>query len=132
MSPNKSLKILLVEDEKIAIVVHSKMLEKLGYQPDVAENGQEALSLAANEYDVILMDIGLPDISGVEVAAKIRQCEGSHRARIVGVTGYLAEEVEGECLAAGMEEVVTKPLSSEKLCEILNKASENKQGALHG
>jgi CheY-like chemotaxis protein len=127
MSLNKSLKVLLVEDEKIAAVVHSKMLEGLGYRPDVAENCQEALTLAANNYDVILMDVGLPDISGIDIAAKIRQSEGSRWAYIVGVTGYMREEVEAQCLMAGMEEVITKPLSVEKLCQLLTKASENKK-----
>lgn len=118
--PSKPLKILLVEDERIAMIVHSKMLEKLGYLPDTAEDGQAALASAANGYDVILMDIGLPDMTGIEATAEIRQREnGSHRAHIVGVTAYVLEEVKEKCLAAGMDEVIVKPMSIEKLVEIL-------------
>lgn len=118
-----------MEDEQIAMVVHSKMLEKLGYQRDVAEDGRKALSLAANEYDIILMDIGLPDISGIEVAAEIRKREnGSHHACIIGVTGYALEEVKTQCLDAGMDEVITKPMSIEKLSEIIEMVVRNRQG----
>jgi CheY-like chemotaxis protein len=121
---SKPLKILLVEDERIAMIVHSKMLEKLGYIPDSAEDGQAALALAANGYDVILMDIGLPDMTGIEATAAIRQREdGSHKAHIVGVTAYVLEEVEEKCLAAGMDKVIAKPMSAEKLVEILATAA---------
>lgn len=130
MNQAHSLKILLVEDERIAMLVHSKMLEKLGYQPDVAENGQQALSLATKKYDLILMDIGLPDMTGIEVTAEIRQHEdSSHRAHIVGVTGYSLEEVEAQCLAAGMDAIIAKPMPTEKLSEILNKVLESKKGS---
>lgn len=127
MSTNKSLKVLLVEDEKIALMVHKRMVEQLGYQLDVAEDGQKALALVSNGYDVILMDIGLPDMTGMEVTAKIRQREGgTHKAYIVGVTAYMLEEVEEQCLAAGMDGVIAKPMSAEKLAEILAAAAERK------
>lgn len=120
MSTNKSLKVLLVEDEKIALMVHKRMVEQLGYQLDVAEDGQQALALAFNGYGVILMDIGLPDMTGIEVTAQIRHHEKGSSVRIVGLTAYLQEEVEGQCLAAGMDEVITKPVTIEKLSELLS------------
>lgn len=127
MTSKKPLKILLVEDERIAMLVHRTMLEKLGYSPDTAEDGQSALAWSANNYDVIFMDIGLPDMSGIEVTAEIRQRENSlNHARIIGLTGFLIEEVEAKCLAAGMEEVIAKPVSVEKLSQILEAVASKK------
>ena len=110
---NKPLKILLVEDDPLAIFVHSNMLEEMGYMPDIAQNAKEALALSACDYDLILMDIGLPDMDGIQVAAKIRDRENresKNHSPIIAMTAYSIEEVRDKCFAAGMDEIAAKPI----------------------
>lgn len=122
--PAKPLKILLVEDNPIAAMVNSKLLEELGYKPDTAVNGTEAITMADNHYDLIFMDIGLPDIDGITASAEIRrrEQEGQKHARIVALTAYKSEEVLDHCLKSGMNDVATKPISSEQLQKIIMEA----------
>lgn len=120
------LKILLVDNEPIALRVHHKLLGDLGYFPDTAEDGQKALSLATNDYHVILMNLRLPDLHSTEVAAHIRHREShSHRAHIVGLTTLCTPEVTADCLAAGMNTVMTKPLTIDKLSRLLAAAMQS-------
>jgi CheY-like chemotaxis protein len=121
----KPLKILLVEDNPIAAMVNSKLLEELGYKPDTAVNGTEAINMADNHYDLIFMDIGLPDINGIAASAEIRrrEQEGQKHARIVALTAYKSEEVRDNCLKSGMNDVATKPISSEQLQKIIMEAA---------
>jgi len=120
----KGLKILLVEDESIPMLVHQMMLTELGHTPDKAEDGQKALDLACKNYDLILMDIGLPDINGFEVTLRIRQMEYKQeraRAYIVALTAYSLVEIREECLVAEMDEVILKPVAAQRLQELLDK-----------
>lgn len=125
MTAIKSLKILLVEDEPIAMFANRNLLLRMGYTPDTAETGKEALSMAlANQpYDVILMDIGLPDINGIQVARKIRQREqGQKPTCIIALTAYIEdEELKTECLLAGMNDIAGKPISPSDLEALINK-----------
>jgi len=113
----KSLKILLVEDEPIPMLVHRKMLANLGYAPDTANNGQQALDMANNSYDVIFLDIGLPDIDGIAVATEIRRRQNN--TPIIALTAYAVEEIHRECLMAGINKVITKPLVINTLQQLL-------------
>ncbi len=122
----KQLKILLVEDEPIARVVLHKMLTGLGYSIDVASDGKQALALSKAEYDVIFMDIGLPDMSGTDVAAEIRCAERKEEkksAYIVALTAYIPEEIQDKCNAAGMDKLATKPITAQQLQTILMERS---------
>lgn len=122
ITENHSLKILLVEDEKIPMVVHRKMLTDLGYTPDISEDGQQALAMSHKGYDIIFMDIGLPDIDGLTVAAEIRRREGNIKySRIIALTGYISDEVQEQCLAVGIDEIATKPISLTKFNELLDR-----------
>lgn len=120
-APNRQLKILLVEDESIPMFVHKSMLEQMDYQPDTAENGEEAVALCtSNYYDVIFMDIGLPDINGIEVTARLRKIEAENneqkqRAQVIGLTAYSVKEVQDKCKEAGMDKVFAKPVTPELL-----------------
>lgn len=112
--------ILLVEDERIVQMVHLAMLKKLGCQVDLAETGEEALAKFSNGYDLIFMDIGLPDIRGTKVTEEIRRSEsGSKPIPIVVLTAYSEEEIEAECLAAGANAMYKKPITATILEEIL-------------
>ncbi len=119
------LTILLVEDEPIPMLIHQLMLADLGYKKvDTAKNGQQALCLSANQYDLILMDIGLPDLNGFEVTSNIRQKEYSNKqAYIVGLTAYSLEEIKNKCLMTGMDEVISKPITAVQLRQLLDKVN---------
>lgn len=119
-TPKNAKKILLVEDDEMAKTVHVMYLEELGYTPDIAENGQKALELAQkNQYDLILMDIGLPDMTGIDVVKKIRAGGKNQRTPIVALTGFAPEDVIASCLAAGMEKVFFKPTDATTLQQII-------------
>ena len=124
ITPENMKKILLVEDEKIARTINKMFLEEIGYIPDIAENGQQALDLAQkNDYDLILMDIGLPDINGIEVTIKIRAWEKTKRTPIVALTAFATEDTKIKCLQVGMEKVVFKPTDVTTLMQIINQFS---------
>lgn len=113
-------KILLVEDEKIAMLVNKMLLEEIGYSPDIAEDGQQALEMAQkNEYALIFMDLGLPGMSGMEVATKIRAGEKARKTTIVALTAYALDDVEEKCLAAGMDTVINKPTTTDVLEKLI-------------
>ncbi len=119
-------RVLLVEDSPVVQRVHIRMLEKLGCQVDLAENAMQALAMCANDYDVIFMDVGLPEISGLEITEEIRHREGAKKhTPIIAITGFAHEEDKNNCLAAGMDAVATKPIKPEDLKEILLKWGGN-------
>lgn len=118
---DRSVKILVVEDEALNQLLIVEMLRTFGYVPKVAVNAKEALALYdKTDYKIIFMDIGLPDMSGLEVCKKIRQNEGEKKVPIVAVTAY-GEQVKEQCVMAGMDEFITKPIDMVKLGMILNK-----------
>jgi len=119
-----ALKILLVEDDPVVSKVHKTMLEKLGCIVETADNGKKALDMFAHCFDLVFMDIGLPDISGYEVTTALRQYENNNnlsRTPVIALTGYAQEEFHIKCLAAGMDEVITKPTELKRFAEVLKK-----------
>jgi CheY-like chemotaxis protein len=111
------LRILLAEDHLLNQRVALRMLERLGYRADVAENGLEALErLTRTPYDVVLMDVQMPEMNGLDASRAIcARWPASERPRIIAMT---AEAMEGDremCLAAGMDDYVVKPVSLEQL-----------------
>ena len=118
------VKILLVEDEPIVAKVHRAMLEKIGYLVTVANTGNTAVALAKNDFfNIIFMDIGLPDISGFDVTKNIREFHRNKNLHIpiIGLTGYVQQEYKIKGLEAGMDAVETKPISMEDLKNIVEK-----------
>jgi len=113
-------RVLLVEDSPVVQRVHVKMLEKLGCQVDLAENALQALAMSANDYDMIFMDIGLPEMSGLDVTEEIRRREKNRKhIPIIAITGFAHEEDRANCLAVGMDDVAVKPIKPEELKELL-------------
>ena len=116
--------ILLVEDNAILQKVHSNFLGKLGYTVDIAENGEQALKMSKNSYALILMDLGLPDISGVEVIKAIRNRKKQKDIPILVLTAFDASVMKQQCIDVGANGFENKPLSIQKLDqsmeEILN------------
>lgn len=114
------VRILLVEDTPMIQRVHRLMLEKIGCQVDVAANAEEALALHNNGYDLIFMDIGLPEVSGLDVTREIRRREGDGKhTPIVAMTGYGHDHDRQNCLKAGIDEVAVKPVSMPNMKRIV-------------
>lgn len=112
----KAAKVLLVEDNKMVQIATKSQLEELGCLIDIADTGEKAVHLLhTNEYDLVFMDIGLPDKNGCEVAAEIRTWEKQRKRHtpIVALTAHIDESNKQECLKVGMESVLTKPLNIE-------------------
>ena len=113
--------ILIVDDNIVNQKVLSRMLEKLGYKPDLASNGVEGVSAArAKPYDVIFMDCQMPEMDGFEATAKIREIESQARhTPIVALTANAMSGDEERCLRAGMDAYLTKPIRLEAIRETL-------------
>jgi CheY-like chemotaxis protein len=112
-----SLSILLVDDSDVNLKVASLMLKKLGYQADIATNGIEAIeALKYNSYDIVLMDIQMPEMDGLDATKLIRQ-RGFQDPRIIVITSL--NNYREICLAAGADDFLTKPLQIEKLREAI-------------
>jgi two-component system aerobic respiration control sensor histidine kinase ArcB len=119
VATNTKAHLLIVEDNVIAARAVQASLNRLNCVSDIAETGMNALQMVEhNSYDLILMDIGLPDIDGIEATKRIRALANSAASQvpIVALTGHASRE---ESLAAGMQAMFSKPLSLPKLEAIL-------------
>jgi CheY-like chemotaxis protein len=121
MMPNivtpSRLRILLAEDNLLNQKVILKMLKHLGYRADVAANGFEVLqALQRQQYDIILMDVRMPELGGLEATRQIRKLwPVSRQPKIIAVTAYALEGDREKCLEAGMDDYVSKPVKMEEL-----------------
>jgi CheY-like chemotaxis protein len=116
------LRILLAEDNIVNQKVAIHMLKRIGYQADIAINGLEVLKLLHHHpYDVILMDLHMPQMDGLEATRRILTEFPEHRCpTIIAMTANALEGDKQECLAAGMHDYVTKPVKIEKLAYALS------------
>jgi CheY-like chemotaxis protein len=111
------LRILLAEDNIVNQKVALSMLERLGYRADLATNGVEAVA-AVNRapYDVVFMDLHMPELDGLGAMRQIAAAHpAGHRPRVVALTANAFDEDREDCLAAGMDDYLTKPLQRELL-----------------
>jgi PAS domain S-box-containing protein len=117
------LRILLVEDNPVNIKVALKQLEKLSYHADVALNGQKALQLIAQKnYDLIFMDMQMPVLDGIETTRQIRKnTKLKHQPYIVALTANAIKGEKERCLAAGMNDYLSKPLQLSMLYSVIKK-----------
>jgi CheY-like chemotaxis protein len=120
-SKPRSLRILLAEDNPINQMMMMKMLNKLGYNADIAANGLEVLKfLEIQPYDLILMDIQMPEMDGFQATREIRKLWASgDRPKIIAITANALEGDQERCLAAGMDGYISKPLRLDKLRAVL-------------
>jgi PAS domain S-box-containing protein len=122
MGSRQPLRILLAEDNLVNQKVALKMLEKMGYRADIAANGLEALAaLERQSYDVILMDVQMPEMDGVEATARIRERHNHQKPWIIALTANALTGDKEKYLAVGMDDYVSKPVKAEDLAEALNK-----------
>jgi two-component system sensor histidine kinase/response regulator len=119
-----SLRILLAEDNAVNQLVAVRLLEKHGHAVTVAENGRKALETFDKEpYDLILMDVQMPEMDGWEATQAIRMKEkatGGH-IPIIAMTAHAMKGDEERCIAAGMDDYLTKPIRTAALLEALDK-----------
>jgi signal transduction histidine kinase/CheY-like chemotaxis protein len=124
----KGLSILVAEDNEINALLARALLTRLGHRPTIAGDGETALAswaaahAAGKPYDLVLMDVQMPGMDGLEAARRIRAAEaqGSDRpTRILALTANAQAEDRAECLAAGMDGLLVKPLDRERLREAL-------------
>ncbi|RQW79927.1 MAG: PAS domain S-box protein [Methanothrix sp.] len=111
----KSLRILLAEDNAINQKVALLMLKRLGYSADVAANGLEVLqALDRQPYDIVLMDVQMPEMDGFDAARRIRE-RWPNGPKIIAITAYALEGDRERCLEAGMDDYISKPIQLEEL-----------------
>ncbi len=115
-------RILLAEDNRVNQQVVLLMLEQLGYRADAVGNGLEVLqSLRRQVYDVVLMDVQMPEMDGLTATRQIYQeWPPQQRPRIIAITAYATQEHWEQCLAAGMDDYISKPIQIKKLVHSLS------------
>ena len=123
--PTTSLNVLLAEDSEINILFMSTMLKKSGHTVDVVGNGQLAYQiLCDNDYDIVFMDMHMPIMDGIEATKKWREEEATRvdhkKIPIIALTANVSEDDRLRCLNAGMNEFLSKPVSPDRLAEILD------------
>ena len=115
-------RVLVVEDNAINQKVAQRMLQDLGCRVDLAANGREAIELIETvPYDLVFMDVQMPEMDGLEATAEIRLREEGHAKRlpIVAMTAHAFAEDRDRCLAAGMDRYVSKPVVRRDLSRVL-------------
>ena len=121
------LNVLLTEDNPVNQLTATTMLKKLGHKVDVANNGLEALEkLAENDYDIVFMDVQMPEMDGMTATARIRDDEketGKH-IPIVAMTAHAMQGDREKCLDGGTDEYVSKPIRRKDLKAVIERVSE--------
>ena len=122
MAERHPLRILLAEDNVVNQKVALRLLGQMGYRADVAANGVEAIGAVERQtYDVVLMDVQMPELDGFEASREInRRWPGERRPRIVAMTANAMQGDRELCAAAGMDDYVAKPIRPEALAEALS------------
>ena len=124
MAARHPLRILLAEDNAVNQKLALRLLQQMGYRADVASNGLEAIeSVERQTYDVILMDVQMPEMDGLEATRRIVRRWPGHRPRIVAMTANAMQGDREACLAAGMDDYVTKPIRVDALLQALRDAT---------
>jgi len=115
--------ILLVEDNEVNQMVVIAILKKYGFLPDVANNGAEALTMLEKKfYQLVLMDCQMPVMDGYDTTEKIRQLNTKQsKVPIIAMTAHAIEGDRDKCIEAGMDDYISKPVSPDKLAELVNK-----------
>jgi CheY-like chemotaxis protein len=116
------LRLLLAEDNTVNQKLALRLLQQMGYRADLASNGIEAIeSVQRQPYDVVLMDVQMPEMDGLEAARQITtRWAAAERPRIVAMTANAMQGDREMCLAAGMDSYLTKPIRVDQLVEALN------------
>ena len=124
-APSRPELVLVAEDNAVNQKVAASMLAKFGYRTDVAANGVEAIdALARQAYDIILMDVHMPEMDGIEATRRIRRGQaGAIRPWIIALTANAMQGDRAICLAAGMDDYISKPITLDELSAAMDRAA---------
>jgi len=121
---HKPLRILLAEDNRMNQLVAGRIFEKIGYNIDMADNGALAIEkMQQNDYDLIFMDIQMPEMDGLDATRRIIDLYGDSAPPIIAMTANVLSENEAECKQAGMKDFLSKPFTIERLEAIIHRWS---------
>ena len=122
-------RVLLAEDVKLNQILTQKLLARSGYQIDIAENGLRAIEALQNaDYDVILMDVQMPEMDGIEATRRIRELHGTKKfVTIIALTAQAEGNTQDELRAAGMDDYISKPINFDILFSKLSALAEKRE-----
>ena len=125
-----AFRVLLAEDVKLNQILTQKLLARSGYQIDIAENGQQAVeAMRSADYDVVLMDVQMPEMDGIEATRQIRTLPGTKKfVTIIALTAQAEGNTQDALRAAGMDDYISKPINFDILFSKLS-ALAAKRGA---
>jgi CheY-like chemotaxis protein len=130
------LRILLAEDNVVNQKLALRLLSQMGYQADLAKDGLEVLkALEGKEYDVILMDVQMPEMDGLQATREIcARWTKDERPSIIAMTAYALEGDQQKCLEAGMDNYLSKPIRVDDLVKVLSRVAVDmdEKGTDHG
>jgi CheY-like chemotaxis protein/HPt (histidine-containing phosphotransfer) domain-containing protein len=130
MARRHPLRILLAEDNVVNQKVALRLLAQMGYRADVAANGLEAIEAVERQtYDVVLMDVQMPELDGFEASREINRRRPAARPRIVAMTANAMQGDRELCVAAGMDDYVAKPIRVEELVAALERSPAHRDAA---
>jgi CheY-like chemotaxis protein len=126
------MKILIAEDNSINQKVALRVLQQFGYQADLAANGLEAVqAVERQKYDLVFMDVQMPEMDGLEATRRIcTRWPASDRPYIVAMTANAMKEDQGHCLAAGMNDYLSKPVRADEIKGALERAAAQRSHTL--
>ena len=126
--PRPPLRVLLADDNQVNQKVTSLMLKRLGYSADLASNGSEVLrALEKQPYDLVLMDVQMPEMDGMETARAIRKrWPSANQPYVVAITGYTEDDDKKRCLYAGMDDYLSKPIRITDLSRVLRQTGSRR------
>mmetsp|Transcript_66982 Transcript_66982/g.179064 ORF Transcript_66982/g.179064 Transcript_66982/m.179064 type:complete len:150 (-) Transcript_66982:87-536(-) len=117
--------VLLVDDDRASVLVVKRMIERAGFQCDVADNGEDAVRAATKKtYCAVIMDYIMPGMTGCDAAMRIKDLDKQHSvAEIVGMVSSEETSIREQCVEAGMTSVLRKPIDRSALSTLLRNAS---------
>ena len=124
MAERLPLRILLAEDNAVNQKLALRLLSQMGYQADVAANGLEAIAaLERQQYDVVLMDVQMPELDGLDATRRIcARWPRAERPRIIAMTANAMQGDRELCLDAGMDDYISKPIHTDELVGALSRS----------
>jgi signal transduction histidine kinase/CheY-like chemotaxis protein len=119
----RPMRVLLAEDNQVNALLATALLTRAGHRVDPVANGIEALeALGRADYDVVLMDVHMPEMDGLQATRRIRALEGTKsKTPIIAVTANAMDDDRRRCMDAGMDDFVTKPISPDALFDVLSR-----------
>ena len=127
MTPDKKMRVLVVDDEKVIRDFFRRVLSLLNAEVSEAQDGYQAIELAkANEYDVFFIDVRMPGIDGLETFRKIRSIHP--QAQVVMMTGYAVDDILKQAQDEGASQIIRKPFDITELKGIIDRMSREKRG----